>query len=434
MSVHTDRRQQLIDQAKQTEEAVHGIADGWPDDAIRQRAERVLAYARTVIEASDEELISANMANQLGSVFTQFVNNAPQTVVSNADGWTDAVLDTTATLPASRPHEVAEAVRESVAKVKRSATNHIHHIDGEHGSLVEKLSTLGDEIDVMRTELTTTVEQQRQQIDSEIAAARAPFDQEIEQARQQLSSEQSSLSTLRTKQSSDYETAEERRNTLAKEQRDEATAEAETQQQSTKSDLDEFLASSQTQIQERVADIERMQEDVRKMVDAVSMAATTEGYGKEAKDQGKAANTWRWITVGSALLAAVVAFLAVNTDEIDLEVLLGKLALSLILGGIAAYAARQSADHRQRERTSRDLQLELAVFGPFIERLDPDRQQQERVEMTRKTFGHVRPVSQTTQETPVGAEASPASGQAPGLTAEVRQWMTTVLRNGSQQQ
>src|SRR5205085_3759531 len=67
--------------------------------------------------------------------------------------------------------------------------------------------------------------------------------------------------------------------------------------------------------------------------------------------------------------------------------LTSKLAVSVILGGLSAYLARQSGRHRRREEHARSLQLELTAFSPFIEPLSPEQQEEERVIMTRKTFG-----------------------------------------------
>lgn len=360
-------------------------------------------FAKTVIEASAAELISPNTANQLTSALDQFATGTPQATAANADAYGGAVLDAAALLPASRNRDFEQSVKESVANVRRAASMHVRNLDDEHQQAAAKLVSLSDDLATMRKELTKSVEQQRTEISAEIATARAPFEQEIEQARQQLASEQASLSKLRTKQTTEFEEAEEHRNVAAKEQRGETATE-----------LSAFLESSKTDVEERVADVERMQEDVRKMVDAVSLAATTEGYGKEATRQCKTANAWRWITVVAAFGAAVVAFFTVRPDDIDLEVLIGKLVLSLILGGIAAYAAKQSGYHRNREQIARDLQLELAIFGPFIERLDPAQQQEERVQMTRKTFGHVRPASQTTSETPSATSDGTAEGGSTG--------------------
>lgn len=80
------------------------------------------------------------------------------------------------------------------------------------------------------------------------------------------------------------------------------------------------------------------------------------------------------------------------------ETFTGKLALSIILGGIATYAARQSANHRRREERARDLQLELTAFAPFIEPLSAEQQEEERVIMTRKTFGKTTTAEKQAEE------------------------------------
>jgi hypothetical protein len=56
---------------------------------------------------------------------------------------------------------------------------------------------------------------------------------------------------------------------------------------------------------------------------------------------------------------------------VTIEGVLGRLAVTAILGGIATYASKQSSLHRRLENRSRRLELELTVFPPFIEGLDP---------------------------------------------------------------
>ena len=69
------------------------------------------------------------------------------------------------------------------------------------------------------------------------------------------------------------------------------------------------------------------------------------------------------------------------------------------MGGVATYAGRQSSNHRHREERARDLQLELTAFSPFIEPLSSEQQEEERVIMTRKTFGKTT-VARAAQEEP----------------------------------
>jgi hypothetical protein len=88
-----------------------------------------------------------------------------------------------------------------------------------------------------------------------------------------------------------------------------------------------------------------------------------------------------------AALAVLLAFIVTLQSHPDNGTFAGKLSVSLLLGAIATYLAKQSGRHRRREEKARTLQLELTAFSPFIEPLPPDKQIDERILMTRKTFG-----------------------------------------------
>jgi hypothetical protein len=77
-----------------------------------------------------------------------------------------------------------------------------------------------------------------------------------------------------------------------------------------------------------------------------------------------------------------------------------KLAVALLLAGVAGYTARQSGRHRNREEHARALQLELTAFSPFIEPLEPEQREEERVRMTRRTFGNLSAVQPEEEQGP----------------------------------
>ncbi|GIU95787.1 MAG: hypothetical protein KatS3mg012_2244 [Gaiellaceae bacterium] len=95
----------------------------------------------------------------------------------------------------------------------------------------------------------------------------------------------------------------------------------------------------------------------------------------------------RLLTIALALGAVAVGLYAVFVGDQEAEALVAKLAVSAVLGGLATYTASQSGRHRHREERARALQLELTAFAPFIEPLDPAQKEEERVIMTRRTFG-----------------------------------------------
>jgi hypothetical protein len=85
-----------------------------------------------------------------------------------------------------------------------------------------------------------------------------------------------------------------------------------------------------------------------------------------------------------------MAVFAVVHHVNDNSAVIAKLGVSAVFGGLATYTARQSGRHRKKEEErARNLQLELTAFAPFIEPLDDDIKELERVLMTRKTFGNI---------------------------------------------
>ena len=137
----------------------------------------------------------------------------------------------------------------------------------------------------------------------------------------------------------------------------------------------------------RLAEIERMAKEAGALTGAIALSHTAAEYEEEAKQQKKAADWLRRLTIAFAVGSVAMAIWAVVHHADDTNTLVAKLAVSGVLGGLAGYTAQQSGKHRKREVRAKDLQLQLTAFSPFIEPLLPELQQAERVRMTRKTFG-----------------------------------------------
>ena len=145
------------------------------------------------------------------------------------------------------------------------------------------------------------------------------------------------------------------------------------------------------EVEERVAEIRGMVQENAKLVDTLALAGTTELYREQGHRQRRAAGILRGLTVLAALGAVAVAGMATVATEPTAESLIATLFASLLLAGLAAYFAGQSAWHRAREGQASALELELAAFSPFIESLTPEQREEERVVMTRKLFGRTAP-------------------------------------------
>jgi hypothetical protein len=134
-----------------------------------------------------------------------------------------------------------------------------------------------------------------------------------------------------------------------------------------------------------------METESAQLVGAIGLAGTAERYSEESRQQRRAAFWLRLAAIVVALGAVGVTVVASLNHDDSTQHLLAKLSVSAILGGLSAYLARQSGQHRRREEHARALQLELTAFSPFIEPLTPEQREEERVIMTRKTFGKTTP-------------------------------------------
>jgi hypothetical protein len=96
-------------------------------------------------------------------------------------------------------------------------------------------------------------------------------------------------------------------------------------------------------------------------------------FAAEAKSQAKSANVWRWIALVLGLFSIGMALLTALDDPDDLtwQALIAHLSVSLLLGGLATFAGKQSGLHRRREAVAKELELDLAAIGPFLEQMEP---------------------------------------------------------------
>lgn len=387
MSRFDDRVQQLRESAELATKGLAELSEDQRvgDDEAIARLEHAIAYAGLVIETTDGELISESAFQALSNELIQIHGN-PVAAIANASNWGDTLLDGVSRLPTARGNDVAQAVREAAANYQRSVQQRLHSLGGD----IEAVQVKASEVDAA--------------VDTSAAAMEGRLNEVAEGFRAKLAEHDSAIATERSLIDG-AKTAQAETFRGAQADRDESFT---TALADFKADLTKLLEDSAVTVAERVAEIERMEAESAGLVGAIGLAGTAERYGEEVKEQRRAADFWRWCTVllvGLAVAAIVVIVFTLG-DEPRWEEVVGKFSASLLFGGIATYAARQSARHRHREEHARTLQLELTAFGPFIEPLTSDQQEEERVVMTRKTFGKASAASPTAGEEPGPAPLS----------------------------
>lgn len=387
MSNYDDRLKSLREHAADADLAIRDLPeDAWAGKELREHFLGVMAYARVVLEASDGALLSDKAFTEIDNTISRFESD-PAQVPPNADPWSSELIDAVALLPAARDREVEQAVKDAAANFQRSAQHRLNALNNNFDATKAEIVALTDSIAERTAELTSAIDGRKSEIEAEIAPLQTAFEARLTEFEEQIEAERTALAGLRSTQTTSFEEAEDQRNTAAKERLSKSDAE-----------LTALQERATTDVEQRVANIRRMETESAQLVGAIGLAGTAERYGEEVKDQKGVANLWRWITIATGLGAVGAVVFALAEKHPATETFTGKLALSLILGGIATYTARQSANHRRREERARDLQLELTAFAPFIEPLSAEQQEEERVIMTRKTFGKTNAAEQQAEE------------------------------------
>ncbi len=372
MSTFDDRVQLLRETAERASEGLGQLSE--PERAGETEAvlrlEHVLSYSSLVLESTEGELVSEAVFQAITAQLSQ-IEGDPVAAIANAVAWSDGLLDAVSRLPVSKGQDFAQGARKAAANYRRSVQQQLHAIAGD----AETARTSVAEVEAAAQASTVKVK-------SGLDAVAAGFTAKLAEYEQALTTERSLIEATKTSHAETFREAQAQRDEDAK------------------ADITKLLADAANEVAERVSEIQRMEAESADLVGAIGLAGTAEGYGQEAREQRKAADSWRWGTVVfvSLAVAAIVVIVVTLGSDPKWETVVVKLSASVLFGGIAAYAASQSGRHRDREERARATELELAAFGPFIEPLIQEQREEERVRIARKTFGKVSAASPTTED------------------------------------
>jgi hypothetical protein len=309
--------------------------------------ERVVAYAQVVVSQTDGDLVTDGAFSAIESGATG-ISNDPVTTAGSARTYADALLSPLTTFPAARDRDVEQSVKEIAANFQRSTSKRLNALETEIASkraAVERsLAQLRESVGKEATELGT-------RIDVETAALQTKLD-EFETT---LTAQRQAISQALERQSETFSQAQEERS---------ESFQAEIA--NSKEELTSMLNDAGIDVEARVREIRRMEEESSGLVHSIGLGGTAERFGEEWDSQRKVADKLRTLTILLALAAVAMAVFAVVRDVEDTSAVLAKLGVSLVLGALATYTARQSGRHRAREERARALQLELTAFAPFV--------------------------------------------------------------------
>lgn len=373
MSELDERQQRILNSLDHAAKSLGDLVEAERTQAAGnvEMLEEVVAYARAVVAQSAAPLISEPALSSIVS-HADAIAADPNGTAANARAYADPILSGIALLPLARDRQVEQAVREAAANYQRSVTQRLKAIEEE----------------AVETAAAVRVTLEAAQADVEKAAATAAAD--FAQRAAAVETRVTEIETAVATQTQRLDAMVERQSASFTAVQDERAEEFTAELARVQSALEGVLANARQEVADHVAEIRRMEEESSGLVHSIGLGGTAERYGDESKYQRGVANRFRWLTICLALGAVGVAVWAVVHKVDNNSLVTAKLAVSTILGALAAYTAKQSGRHRAREERARNLQLELTAFAPFIEPLDDEIKEIERVRMTRKTFGHIR--------------------------------------------
>lgn len=136
--------------------------------------------------------------------------------------------------------------------------------------------------------------------------------------------------------------------------------------------------------------LEKKLAEAKNIVNIVGNVGVTGNYQKIANEHGKSANNFRWVALGFMVIMSgllIYSIIELSSSEFNIYKTLVRILAASVLTYPAVYTARESTRHRNLETQNRNLELELASIGPFIELLPEEKKQKIKEELVSKYFG-----------------------------------------------
>ena len=139
-------------------------------------------------------------------------------------------------------------------------------------------------------------------------------------------------------------------------------------------------------------------EDARKraekLLGIVSQDTLISDYSKNAKREWISSLVWQIVAALAIITAIVFAGILANEASSDMawQKLVAKITIVTASGGLATYAARQSTEHRQAQRQSEHMSLQLSAVRPYLEDItDKTKRDELLIKLAEKFFSEKKP-------------------------------------------
>lgn len=354
------------DVAEQVEADLSGLLDRIP---------QVATFVSGVVAAAQPDLVSTQGLDRLDSASGQFLDavdalRSDAGQAGNVDRLIDETLDSAASFTFASP-EVAGRAAMTDEAFSNSLAESARGIGEEIRAQEIKLSELGDHVESVGTSFSDEVSRGNEGLSGSIQSVEGQIGVMQERLDGLLPDYEKQFRDELARQSEEFNRVKEDLDSQLK-----ATAEG-LQARADAADAD--LKEKTTEIVEQ---IRGRQGEVEELYDVIIAEGTAGAFSDEAKAQRKDADQWRLITLALGIATAVVAIISITVSIADvgqassIGSIIARTAIIVVVGGLAAYAGRQSGNHRARESEAKSLQLDLVAIVPFTRQLDETSQRE----------------------------------------------------------
>lgn len=228
--------------------------------------------------------------------------------------------------------------------------------------------------------LTASAQEQTKQLQEKTAADLQELQTAVGNVRDAVTAEKQRLDAVVQQQQQQFAKSEEERRKEFDALRKDVTTKAATQGQELRDNAAGHIDA-----------LRSILEEAQRVANAIANTGTATAFGGDAQKERIQANAWRIAALvigmlGAAFAGITLVWRPLESGSLSVGGALGRATVALVIGALATYAGRQSAEHRRREVRSRRLELELTAFGPFIEGLDQETKNRLRVEFVGRLF------------------------------------------------
>lgn len=277
-------------------------------------------------------------------------------------GQVDSILQQVPLIVAAM--NVPEA-RAAITSLRRSAARQKIIVDGIISEIKDK-GSLAD------TAIDKRVASAKKAIDADVATIEKKLEDittEGEEIAEQLETVKSAANKLSTEQTTAFNSAQTERSKKFTDLMALKQSELDTTLDMLAKKTDEKSSAINAAAEKNAKATEDAKNRAEKLLGIVSQDALISDYSKNAKREWISSIVWQ-ITAAVAIIAAIIVA-GLLADEADSAMawqkLVAKLTIVVASGGLATYAAKQATEHRQAQRKSEHMSLQLSAVRPYLE-------------------------------------------------------------------